>query len=170
MVTQVPPTTRALPSIDTIVIHCADTPNGVKHTAVEIDDWHRARNFRRAKAALELQSPQLKYIGYHAVIEIAGNVVLGRDLSEVGAHVEGNNRNTVGVCMIGRDRFTREQWHALRDLVAKWEQAMPIERIAGHREFNRLKTCPGFSVAQWLADGRWPSLDHICNPKETSPK
>lgn len=157
-------------AIVTVVIHCADTPNGSRHTASDIDDWHRQRGFRRAARNLELQQPSLKCIGYHAVIETDGSVVPGRHVREIGAHVTGMNRNSVGVCLVGRDAFTLAQWDALRTLVDQWEQIMPIARVAGHREFNPHKTCPGFSVLDWLANNRRPLTHHIFTPQgEPSP-
>lgn len=165
-----PKSLRHLNTVTTVVIHCADTRNGSAHTADDIDGWHRERGWRRSAAGLALQQPALKCIGYHAVIEADGTVVPCRHIMEIGAHVGGHNRNSVGVCLVGRDKFSLAQWHALRELVARWEEAMPIARIAGHREFNAGKTCPGFSVMEWLATDRQPLVQHLLTPKgEPSP-
>jgi hypothetical protein len=40
-------------------------------------------------------------IGYHWVIDRDGAVAPGRKETEVGAHVEGHNRGTIGICLLG---------------------------------------------------------------------
>ena len=45
---------RRLDEIRTLVIHCADTPNGKAFTAADIDRWHAERDFKRDLRATRL--------------------------------------------------------------------------------------------------------------------
>src|SRR5688572_3246568 len=129
-----------------IVIHCSASANGDgrvgRHT---IDGWHRARGWRK--------------IGYHYVIEVDGTVEIGRELEEIGAHVEGFNSRTIGICMVGTDKFTPHQWSSLATLVKDLNQRFPAATVMGHRDYSPdkdgdgvvekwewLKICPGFDV------------------------
>ena len=70
-----------------IVLHCSATKEGVPFGIEDIDRWHRQRGFRK--------------VGYHYVIEIDGEIRKGRDIAEIGAHVQGSNANSIGICYIG---------------------------------------------------------------------
>jgi len=147
-------------NITSIVLHCSATPNGDARFRLEdLDRMHRERGWRK--------------IGYHFVIELDGATRAGRALEEVGAHVEGNNARTVGVCMIGTDRFTGAQWTALAALVARLMGQFPAAVVQGHRDYSPdlngdglieprewFKTCPGFDVRTWMLSG----MDVLWNP------
>ena len=69
-----------------------------------------------------------------------------------GAHAGGHNKHTIGICLIGTDTFTIEQWQALDGLVEKMRERYPAARVLGHRDLPDVnKLCPGFDVAAWLA-------------------
>lgn len=185
--------------IDELIVHCSDTPNGASlfegrhgapgfRTPVEvIDAWHatgtkKRRPLRRALAWRMKMNEPLGAIGYHYVIYTAGTLVTGRHLDEVGAHVQGNNLRSIGVCLIGRDAFTPPQWATLASLVAHWRARRPGIRIRGHRDcspdqdddgivepWEWLKTCPGFDVAGWIAGGMVPPPQHVFKPPVKEP-
>ena len=124
---------------------------------------------RRIPAEQMRFSPSLEAIGYHFVIYTNGVVVAGRAQEEVGAHVAGSNQKSIGLCMIGTDRFTPEQWESLASAVRLLRKRYPEARVVGHRDlspdqnrngvvesFEWLKTCPGFDVAAWLESGMTP--------------
>lgn len=171
--------------IKTIVIHCSATKNGESlfqgkpgtpgaiAPVKVIDGWHKARGFKRTLEWRNRQNPLLFSIGYHFVIYTSGAIATGRHVDEVGAHVAGNNRNSLGVCMVGTDHFTPEQWAALRTLIGQLKAKYPAARICGHRDLSPdqdndgivepwewLKTCPGFDVATWLGGDLQPLADH----------
>jgi N-acetylmuramoyl-L-alanine amidase len=178
-------------TIKHVIIHCAATPNGKDIKAIAIDAMHKERGFKRDKQAVRNFNPEFKYIGYHLVIEVDGTVVEGRGLEEVGAHVQGNNSNSIGICMIGTDKFTKAQWMALRSTIinlASNIQRKPIITadsaltaykdmgisIKGHRDYSPdlngdgqvtknewIKICPGFSVSDWINGGMMPLEGHI---------
>ncbi len=165
--------------VDLAVLHCAATPNGRDFfegelgkpnflTPIErLDAMHQARGFKRQPAWRSRFNPSLTSIGYHYLIYLDGTVVTGRHLSEIGAHAEGWNSQSVGVCMLGTDAFTLKQWDSLAYLVGKLEAAYasgPNGRlwIRGHRDLPDVhKECPGYSVDAWLAGGRKPLAGHI---------
>ncbi len=172
--------------IKLIVIHCSASPNGVSLfegklgepqfcSPVEvIDRWHARRGFHRAlQWRLKLNEP-LVAIGYHFVIYAAGTIATGRHVDEIGAHVAGNNRESLGVCMIGTDAFSAAQWKTLAALITELRAKYPGARVLGHRDLSPdqdndglvepwewLKTCPGFDVAKWLASSMTPEPKHV---------
>ncbi|NHR06507.1 N-acetylmuramoyl-L-alanine amidase [Chromobacterium haemolyticum] len=168
-------------TINLIVIHCAATPNGRqlarndKQTAAGvINVWHSQRGFRRSGPRAADFNPHLKSIGYHYVLDVDGRKSTGRHPDEVGAHVQGHNANSIGVCLAGTDRFTSVQWSALHSLVKALRAQFPAARIVGHRDLSPdrngdgkitpdewTKTCPGFTVAEWLAGGMAPLAAHL---------
>lgn len=128
-----------------IVVHCSATSPKQDIGAYEIERWHRKRSFLA--------------IGYHFVIRRDGTVEKGRPVDVVGAHVEGHNSNSVGVCLVGgvdakqkpQDNFTKEQYAALHGLLKELKTSYPTAGVLGHRDFPAVaKACPSFSVAEWL--------------------
>lgn len=157
-------TKRSLNDITTIVLHCADTPNGRETSIIDINQWHANRNppFTRDLSIAPKHQPHLKNIGYHYVITLDGEIHEGRPLIETGAHVSGHNQNTVGVCLIGRDQFTPEQFHSIQVVKSRIEAQVGIKLpLKGHREFDANKTCPGFSVQKYVSLGYQPSPQNI---------
>ncbi|TAK45275.1 MAG: N-acetylmuramoyl-L-alanine amidase [Betaproteobacteria bacterium] len=144
-----------------IVIHCSATPNGDARFGLEaIDRMHRERGWRK--------------IGYHYVIEADGTVRRGRDEDEIGAHVEGSNAHSIGICLIGTDAFVWAQWEALARLARHLEDRYPAADMLGHRDYSPdkdgdgvvepwewLKTCPGFDVRTWLLGGMEPMAANV---------
>lgn len=156
-----------------IVIHCAASPTGEWITREMIDQWHAKRDFNRRSAWIARWNPGLEHIGYHFVIYNNGAVETGRHEDEIGAHVAGSNAHSLGICMVGTDRFTPEQWDALAQLVAEIDARYPGAGVLGHRDYSPdldgdgviepwefLKTCPGFDVRQWRAGGMRPLQGH----------
>lgn len=168
--------------INLLVIHCSATKNGQWITAEEIDQWHALRGFKRDMRIAPYHQPQLQHIGYHFVIYTTGAVVAGRPVRETGAHVEGHNRDSIGICMVGLDQFTSRQWESLKELVSRLSKDYPSARICGHRDLSPdidgdgiveqwewLKTCPGFSVEEWLKNHMEPAPDHLLPDVEIRP-
>jgi N-acetylmuramoyl-L-alanine amidase len=129
-----------------VVVHCSASAPSVYVDRNVIDRWHRARGFLS--------------IGYHFVIKRDGIVEVGRPVDQIGAHVEGHNHESVGVCLAGGvdekgksvNNFTPEQMNALRALVAGLITNFPGATVQGHRDFpNVAKDCPCFDVKPWWA-------------------
>lgn len=113
-----------------VIVHTSDSPDTMDIGAKEIDAWHKARNWSQ--------------IGYHFVVRRNGIVEDGRPVKLRGAHVEGQNSDSIGIVWVGRDRMTAIQKEALLDKLADLlvEYNLQVKDVYGHREFNKLKTCP----------------------------
>lgn len=129
--------------IDKIIVHCSDSKFG---NVLLINKWHIGRNF--------------KQIGYHWLILNAypfstkddplhildGHISPGRAERIVGAHCRGQNRHSIGICVIGGE-FTAAQRKSLRELVLDRLDCyeLTVEDVFAHNEFDPGKTCPGKS-------------------------
>lgn len=129
---------------DLIIVHCSATPAGMDIGAKEIDRWHREKGWLK--------------IGYHFVIRRDGTIEPGRDIDEVGAHAEGYNGRSVGICLVGgvaidgkhsENNFTPAQFASLAKLLKSCLISYPDAKIIGHREVAP-KDCPSFDVQEWL--------------------
>ena len=122
--------------IDKIVVHHSDSPQGRGDDASTIHGWHLARKFSG--------------IGYHAVILEDGTIQAGRPDYWSGAHASGNNENSLGVCLIGEDEFTWEQFDALyfylEDKIATYD--ILVENIIPHSDVSD-KNCPNFDLEEF---------------------
>lgn len=142
-----------------IVLHCSATREGQRVTVAQIDQWHKARGFRK--------------IGYHFVIGLDGQIHKGREIAEIGAHVTGNNSNSIGICYVGglnaagkpKDTRTEEQRAAIFYLLQRLCEQFPKAQILGHRDFSPdlngngiiephewMKACPCFDAIDEYKD------------------
>lgn len=146
--------------VDTIIIHCADTPpdwmagQSVQKQADEIRRWH-------------VEDNGWTDIGYHFVIGRVGDMCEGRQLDMIGAHTVGHNEGSIGICLIGgagskavdmaEQHFTDPQLDALAGLIEDLQRKFPsIHTVAGHNQYAA-RECPGFIVSGWLASRPKPS-------------
>ncbi len=91
-------------------------------------------------------------IGYHFLIDPAGRIFQGRELTWQGAHAgdPSRNRHNVGVCLLGNYVATEQgrppagQLRALDGLLSALcaRFGVPSERVLTHRELKST-TCPG---------------------------
>lgn len=147
---------------DLLVIHCSDSPNGKHFTVEDIDDWHQEKGFLRQDSYRQGLNPTLAHIGYHAVIYVDGSVHSGRQEAEVGAHAEGYNSRSLGICLIGRDKYNALQWDSLEKWLRVKLSEYPKARIKGHYQIDAHgKTCPNFDVPAYVARGFIPDTDDI---------
>ena len=132
-------------TIQYIVVHCSDTPNGRYHTAEDIHRWHLERGWDG--------------IGYHSVIRTDGVVDQGRPHYWVGSHTARYNGVAIGVCLIGQDEFSAAQWRSLEALLLSLTLEFPNAQVVGHCDLNPHKTCPNFDVQTWWAGVKKRGLD-----------
>ena len=147
-------TSTAKRAITHIVIHTAAAANDngpVDQSASTIRAYHmRVRGYSD--------------IGYHYVVRFDGTVEHGRPVTQPGAHVEGFNRHSIGICFTGHgdlQDFTDDQYRMGIELVAALIKEHGLThaflknpmRVLGHRECygqpgvrNTGKTCPGTKV------------------------
>ena len=126
-------------NITLLVVHCSDTKDSQNLSALDLHKMH------------------LKFgwdgIGYHKIINRSGKVENGRPEYWIGAHVKGKNDISLGVCLIGRDNFTKNQFNSLERILKKWKKLYPNAKIVGHKDTgNTSKSCPNFNVINWAKD------------------
>jgi N-acetylmuramoyl-L-alanine amidase len=132
---------------DFIAVHCSATRPSQQFDVEDIRKWHKAKGWSD--------------VGYHYVITRAGRVQKGREEDRIGAHVEGCNGRSIGICLVGgvseddftkpENNFTPLQMTALRNLLEQLAKRYPGAVVQGHRDFpNVKKACPSFDVRAWL--------------------
>ncbi|RIX47456.1 MAG: N-acetylmuramoyl-L-alanine amidase [Rhodocyclales bacterium GT-UBC] len=151
---------------------------GFLNPAQVIDSWHVERGFHRADEWRARQNPNLAAIGYHYLIGRDGTTFTGRHVDEIPAQAAGFNQKAIGICLVGLDQFEPAQFETLAHLVVSeiaritgrngpGDRNNPLSRagalrladergihICGHRDLPKVrKTCPGFEVSTWLANG-----------------
>lgn len=148
--------THGKTAVDEIIIHCAATrpdwmagkPLAAKVT--EIRRWHVRDN-------------GWSDIGYHWIIDRDGTVAPGRPEGTPGAHTQGHNTGSIGICLLGghgssakddfHQNFTVAQEDALVQLIESIKTRAKITKISGHNEYAN-KACPGFNVPEWYPEAR----------------
>lgn len=146
-----------------IAVHCSATQASADIGRAEIDRWHRQKGWLM--------------IGYHFVIRRDGTIERGRPIDMAGAHVEGHNHESIGICMVGgvkqvpdadgkddpdgpqwdlepENNFTEDQFQSLAQLVLELRnKGYGAATVQGHRDFPGVtKACPSFDVKSWLKE------------------
>ena len=96
-------------------------------------------------------------IGYHWVIEEDGAMVRGLLEEQMGSHVGGFNKHSIGVCVTGHGDFAPFKPAQLASVVRLCASIcerykLPGSRVIGHRETDDFggppvsKTCPGLLI------------------------
>lgn len=141
-----------------IVVHCSATTPKQDIGSETIHTWHtRDRGFAA--------------IGYHFVIRRDGTIEQGRPINAIGAHVQGHNASSLGICLVGgldanlkpQDNFTAHQYDSLCELLAFLQTHYPNTTVLGHRDLSKdqnndgkidpwewSKSCPCFDVRMWI--------------------
>ena len=117
-------------STEYIALHHAEA---VTCTAKQIHEWHKSNGWSG--------------IGYHFFVRKNGEIYRGRPLWALGAHVQGMNNRSIGICAEGdyhnRDKVMPEaQKQAIKELVTYLKGIYPEAKIVGHREIGD-SNCPG---------------------------
>lgn len=135
-----------------LIVHCSATKASMQIGAREIRQWHKEKGWLD--------------IGYHYVIKRDGTIEEGREVGSIGAHCEGKNYTSVGICLVGgvdsdmkpQANFTDLQMNQLKMLLAGLEAKYPQATIHGHHDFAA-KACPSFAVQRWLQTGELITSD-----------
>lgn len=136
-----------------VIIHCSATKNKEECDISTIDKWHRERGWEMC--------------GYHYVIQPDGRVQRGRPESKVGAHCEGANKDSIGICLIGTDKYTKDQFLSLRGLIEEicLRYKIPVTEIYMHHEFESAKkqgkTCPNIRAADYVISYVWNNYKYL---------
>lgn len=127
--------------LNKIILHCSATQEGKDYSVETIRGWHLKRGWRD--------------IGYHYVIRLNGDIEAGRPLDQIGAHTQGQNTGSIGICYIGgitadgkpKDTLTAKQENALVNLIADLRKLYGPLTLHGHNEYSS-KACPSFKVPE----------------------
>ena len=136
--------------INKIIVHNSDSEWG---NAAIIDGWHRERGWSGIGYHFVILNGFQQNRGFYAGSE-DGVVEDGRPLHKAGAHVKGENDDSIGICLIGKHHFSPEQLlqslpNLLRRLLREYNLRAE-DALFGHRDFTSHKTCPNFEVRHLL--------------------
>ena len=126
-----------------IIIHSTNTKPNVDLSARDIDEKHRKKGLLK--------------IGYHCVVKRDGTIDLGRPFSEIGAHLQNYDPESIGVCIVGglnnrgivAPDYTKEQFKSLFFLLNTLKYVYTKAKIVGHRDVDSGE-CPSFNVSEWF--------------------
>lgn len=120
--------------INSIIIHCSDSDAASHDDISVIRKWH-------------VEERGWSDVGYHFFITNNGTIENGRHPEKIGAHCKGMNSNSIGVCLHGKTKFTKNQFKALSSLIKSLcvEYGIKEDAVFGHYDFSN-KTCPNFDV------------------------
>jgi N-acetylmuramoyl-L-alanine amidase len=131
--------------IKKVIVHCSDSDDSLDFGFKDINEWHRQRGWL---------SPSGISCGYHFIIRRDGSIEVGRPIDEKGAHCEGQNSNSIGICWIGRNSPSNaqiKQLHILcKELIDIYK--LQVTDVYGHKEFNPAKTCPNLDMDKFRAE------------------
>lgn len=112
-----------------LVLHHAEAS---KCTVQDIHSWHLSNGWSG--------------IGYHYFIRKDGSIYKGRPDGAIGAHCQGSNTNTLGICFEGnymKETMPTAQYNAGIDLIKYLIGKYGNLPIYGHKELLATE-CPGF--------------------------
>lgn len=127
-------------TITLFIIHCSAVRPSQQSSAQMITQWHKQQGWLT--------------IGYHYVVRRDGTIENGRPISQVGAHCQGHNQHSIGICYEGgldakgkpSDTRTEQQKKSIRQLIKRLKKDYPKALIVGHRDLNPMKACPCYNV------------------------
>lgn len=113
----------------------------------KVNAYHKTREFPKSTLGY--------FVGYHWLIEPDGLLRQARLETEIGAHDEGENINSIGVCLAGDFTATlpteaqcATAGRLIGEIRARWD--IPLTRIEPHR-WDDTTHCPGdFLPDNWL--------------------
>ncbi len=151
-----------------VVLHCSDSSFG---NAALIAKWHSLPAQEVIQNGKRYQGRGWSGIGYHYVIlngwiaanlyhpDFNGHIETSRPLDddpvvsgkEMGAHVRGFNRQSIGICLIGKSgQFTNEQLNTSLRLVRRLEKQYHEIEVCQHSDLDKRKPfCAGLDMKVW---------------------
>lgn len=121
-------------------MHCSDTEDSIDIGFIQINRWHAENGWESKVSGISC--------GYHYIIRRDGKVERGRSDGEVGAHCYGQNRMSLGICIVGRKNFDDRQMKALHKLTRELLEKYRLKTfdVYGHYEYQDNKTCPNLDM------------------------
>ena len=130
------------------IIETKHTWNGIlarRNSTNYIILHHRAGNGTVESIHAQHLSQGWTGIGYHFYVRKDGSVYRGRPIETVGAHCQGKNGYSIGVCFEGNfetEAMTTAQIKAGQELVSFLKSLYPTAEVKLHRDFDST-ACPG---------------------------
>ncbi len=106
-------------------------------------------------------------IGYHFLVDMAGNIYQGRPETVLGAHVGGANTGNIGVCALGCYHPPETSWPCDDEMTYATEKSLihlyswiadtygvDPNVLKGHRDYFGTTSCPGDNVWSMLPQMR----------------
>lgn len=117
-------------TITEIIYHHAAAINC---TIEDIHRWHKERGYAG--------------VGYHYFIDKKGDIYVGRPIEMVGAHTQGHNKNSIGICLEGNFETEKPKESQIDSLCELIESRCSIFSIAydniyPHKYYSAT-ACPG---------------------------
>ena len=141
-----------------IILHHAEAS---KCTAEDIHRWHLNNGWAGA--------------GYHFLVRKDGSVYRLRPENKVGAHAQGANSNSIGICFEGAymtETMPQAQINAGKELVAYLKNKYGISKVQAHRDVCSTN-CPGknfpFSQIANATSTPTPSPTPAAKPVSSNP-
>lgn len=132
-------------AITKIILHVSDSPDTLDIGVKEIKSWH---------VNPKPLGNGWSDIGYHAVVRRDGTLELGRPLGVAGAHTKNYNSESVGICWVGRVKYTSLQYLTLLNTTRMLMAVHGLKKtdVYGHSELNPGKGCPNLDMNQFRRD------------------
>ena len=141
-----------------IILHHAEAS---KCTAEDIHRWHLNNGWAGA--------------GYHFLVRKDGSIYRLRPENKVGAHAQGANSNSIGICFEGAymtETMPQAQINAGKELVAYLKNKYGISKVQAHRDVCSTN-CPGknfpFSQIANATSTPTPSPTPAAKPVSSNP-
>ena len=127
--------------INKLILHCSDSDYAYHDDIKVIKKWHTDPKSKGGRGWRD--------VGYHYFIRKDGLIQKGRLIDVMGAHCKGQNKNSVGICLSGKHKFTNKQFEALETLIRALDIRLKDKfTVHPHNEFAT-KSCPNFSVEEF---------------------
>jgi N-acetylmuramoyl-L-alanine amidase len=134
-----------------IILHCSASAWGDRET---IDIWHKQKNWSGIGYNFVVCNGKIKYD--LEIPAMDGSIEVGRNINGSGAHCLGYNHNSIGICMIGKDKFSKKQISSTIELISNlmYMYNIPLENVLGHYETPKShgKTCPNVNMDDFRND------------------
>jgi N-acetyl-anhydromuramyl-L-alanine amidase AmpD len=128
---------RSLDKLQFVVLHHSASPPTTSFQ--DIREWH-------------MVDRGWEDVGYHFVIDLEG-IHTGRPVDVVGAHCQGFNTQSIGICLTGDNtksayRWTPQQKHLLKELLEWLAITVAPLPVTLHSMLGQT-LCPGLKTKAW---------------------
>jgi len=150
-----------------LVVHYTATYEDDEITRNDVDKMHKARGWKNG-------------IGYHFFYRLNGMEEIGRPITQIGAHVGGQNQGKIGLSYAGGlkrgfgtdkgfNTLNLAQEKALINRLRLLKSSFPNAKVVGHKDLAATE-CPGFDVQDWWAKVEANNYNPVFNTEVTEVK